>query len=230
MTEPIYVQIHDEIKESIDAGRWSAGDRIPSERELSLQFNVSRMTLRQSIILLVDEGYLERRIGSGTFVATQRFQESLDSAFSFTEMMDAVGKKASSQVINYKVGVPTGLEAEKLQISLDTSVIRMERVRYGDDEPIAFEVAIVPYELLVGVEEEVVTQSLYQALMSKGLIVNQASRTLTATSVNERVARLLDMKSGEPVLVLTQVTTDDQGSPFEFVRTQYAGSRYEFKM
>lgn len=230
MTEPIYVQIHDEIKEAIDAGRWSAGERIPSERELSLQFNVSRMTLRQSVILLVDEGYLERRIGSGTFVATKRVQENLDSASSFTEMMDAAGKKASSQVINYKIGLPTALEAEKLQIDLDTSVIRMERVRYGDDEPIAFEVAIVPKKLLLGIDEDEITQSLYQALMSNGLIVNKATRTLTAASVNERVARLLSMNSGDPVLVLTQITTDNQGIPFEFVRTQYVGNRYEIHM
>lgn len=230
MTEPIYVQIHDEIKEAIDAGRWSAGERIPSERELSIQFNVSRMTLRQSIMLLVDEGYLERRIGSGTFVATKRVQENLDSASSFTEMMDAAGKKASSQVINYKVGLPTALEAEKLEISTDTSVIRMERVRYGDDEPIAFEVAIVPQKLLVGIDEDEITKSLYQALISNGLIVNKAKRILTAAAVNERVARLLSMNSGDPVLVLTQVTTDDQGSPFEFVRTQYAGNRYEIQL
>ena len=68
MSSPIYIQIHNQIKQAIEAGRWAAGDRIPSERELASQFDVSRMTLRQAIQTLVDEGILERRVGAGTFV------------------------------------------------------------------------------------------------------------------------------------------------------------------
>ncbi|MDB1590562.1 GntR family transcriptional regulator, partial [Enterococcus faecalis] len=66
---PIYIQIHDKIKEDIEKGVWSIGDRLPSERELALKFDVSRMTLRQAIQTLADEGILERKIGSGTYVA-----------------------------------------------------------------------------------------------------------------------------------------------------------------
>ncbi len=72
---PIYIQIHNDIKRKIEADKWKIGDRIPSERELSTEFGVSRMTLRQAIQTLVDEGILERRVGSGTFVANQKVQE-----------------------------------------------------------------------------------------------------------------------------------------------------------
>ncbi len=75
MGSPVYIQIHNEIKKAIEAGKWSVGDRIPSERELAVQFNVSRMTLRQAIQTLVEEGILERFVGSGTFVANQKVQE-----------------------------------------------------------------------------------------------------------------------------------------------------------
>ena len=64
MSSPIYIQIHNEIKKAIEAGRWSVGERIPAERDLSEQFNVSRMTLRQAISTLVEEGILERKVGS----------------------------------------------------------------------------------------------------------------------------------------------------------------------
>ncbi|MCM0582111.1 GntR family transcriptional regulator [Weissella diestrammenae] len=230
MVAPIYIQIHDEIKEAIDAGRWVAGERIPSERELSEQFDVSRMTLRQAVMLLVDEGYLERRVGSGTYVATARVQENLDRTSSFTEMMAAAGKIASSQVISYKIGQPTPQEVDELQIDVTTSVLRMERVRSGDGEPIAFEVAVVPAHLVKGLPEETVTASLYHALTDQGLIVGQAKRILTAGLVQETVAPLLAMKVGEPVLVLTQLTLDSLAHPFEFVRTQYVASRFEFQL
>ena len=66
MGSPIYIQIHNKIKQEIEANRWAVGDRIPSERDLAVQFGVSRMTLRQAIQTLVEEGILERHIGSGT--------------------------------------------------------------------------------------------------------------------------------------------------------------------
>ena len=68
MGSPVYIQIHNQIKKDIEAGVWSVGDRIPSERELALEFNVSRMTLRQAVQTLVEEGILERQVGAGTFV------------------------------------------------------------------------------------------------------------------------------------------------------------------
>lgn len=73
---PVYIQIHDQIKANIENNTYKIGDRLPSERELSKQFGVSRMTLRQAIQTLADEGILERKIGSGTYVARQKVQKS----------------------------------------------------------------------------------------------------------------------------------------------------------
>ena len=72
---PAYIQIHDQIKSEIDQKIWKIGERLPSERDLAEKFQVSRMTLRQAITLLVEEGVLERRVGSGTFITSTRVQE-----------------------------------------------------------------------------------------------------------------------------------------------------------
>ena len=85
MGSPVYIQIHNQIKKDIEAGVWSVGDRIPSERELALEFNVSRMTLRQAVQTLVEEGILERQVGAGTFVARKKVQEKMTGVTSFTE-------------------------------------------------------------------------------------------------------------------------------------------------
>ena len=74
---PAYMKIHDQIKKDIDNHRWAIGERLPSERDLAEQFDVSRMTLRQAVSLLVEEGVLERRVGSGTFVSSTRVQEKM---------------------------------------------------------------------------------------------------------------------------------------------------------
>ena len=79
---PVYIQIHDQIKSEIEQGIWKIGDRLPSERELAVKFNVSRMTLRQAIQNLADEGILERKIGSGTYVARKKVQEKMTGATS----------------------------------------------------------------------------------------------------------------------------------------------------
>ena len=84
---PAYIRIHDQIKKEIDEGLWKIGDRLPSERDLAERFKVSRMTLRQAITLLVEEGILERRVGSGTYIASSRVQEKMRGTTSFTEIV-----------------------------------------------------------------------------------------------------------------------------------------------
>ena len=75
MGSPVYIQIHNQLRSNIEEGKWQVGQKIPAERELATEFGVSRMTLRQAIQTLVDEGVLERRVGSGTFVANRKFKK-----------------------------------------------------------------------------------------------------------------------------------------------------------
>ena len=138
---PAYIQIHDQIKAEIDQKIWKIGQRLPSERDLAEKFQVSRMTLRQAITLLVEEGVLERRVGSGTFVASTRVQEKMRGTTSFTEIMKAQGKVPSTQVISYKRTIPSLQEVDKLGIDKTETIVRMERVRYADVVPVVYEVA-----------------------------------------------------------------------------------------
>lgn len=131
MDVPVYIQIHNAIRADIEAGKWRVGDRIPSERDLAVTFKVSRMTLRQAIQTLVDEGILERRVGSGTYVANQKVQEKMSGVTSFTDLMQAQGKVPSSKTVSYHVAQPTSSEVEKLKLAPAEQVLRMERIRPG---------------------------------------------------------------------------------------------------
>lgn len=154
---PVYIQIHDQIKSEIEQGIWKIGDRLPSERELAVKFNVSRMTLRQAIQNLADEGILERKIGSGTYVAREKVQEKMSGATSFTEIMESQNRVPSSRTISYFLTSPSSSEMEKLKLEKDETILRMERIRYADDIPICFEVASIPQKIIADYSKSEIT-------------------------------------------------------------------------
>ncbi|KRL04902.1 GntR family transcriptional regulator [Liquorilactobacillus oeni] len=228
MASPIYIQIHNVIKRSIETGKWSVGDRIPSERQLAVDFGVSRMTLRQAVQTLVEEGILERHVGSGTYVARQKVQEKMSGVTSFTELTKAQGKVPSSKTLSYHVATPSLSEMEKLNLNENNYVLRMERIRYADKTPICFEIATIPEDLIKGFSKEEITSSLYRALEESGNAIGHAQQTVTAVSASEKIADYLEIKRGDAILRLRQITSLKGGRPFEYVRTQYAGERFEF--
>ncbi|KRM18281.1 UbiC transcription regulator-associated [Ligilactobacillus hayakitensis DSM 18933 = JCM 14209] len=228
MESPVYIQIHNHIKKDIESGRWKIGEKIPPERELSKAFGVSRMTLRQAIQTLVDEGILERKVGSGTFVARKKVQEKMIGITSFTEITESQGKTPTSKTVSYLVTTPSLSESEALSLSDQQKVLRMERIRYADKLPICFEVATVPYDLVSQFEKSEITSSLYKTLEKNGFEIGHAQQTVSAMLASERIADFLNLKKGEAILRLRQITELKDGQPFEYVRTQYAGERYEF--
>ncbi|MCH3922077.1 GntR family transcriptional regulator [Limosilactobacillus sp.] len=229
MGSPVYIKIHNQLRENIESGRWTVGQKIPAERELAASFDVSRMTLRQAIQALVDEGILERRVGSGTFVANRKVQEKMSGVTSFTEMMQAAGKRPSSRTISYHLTIPSQTEIEKLKLPAGAQVLRMERVRYGDDVPICFEIATIPAQLIENFSKEEVTSSFYRTLEKKAnLYPGHAVQMISATKATERIATYLQIKRGDALLRMSQLSYLQDGRPFEYVHTQYVGSRFEF--
>lgn len=225
---PVYIKIHDKIKADVEKGVWQVGDRLPSERELSLTFNVSRMTLRQAIQTLADEGILERKIGSGTYIASKKVQEKMTGTTSFTEIMLSQHKEPSSKTIAYYFTTPSSSEMEQLHLTEEEQILRMERIRFADEVPICFEVAAIPEKLINQFSKNEISLSFYQTLASHGYVVGHAEQTISATLASEKIADYLELKRGDAILRLRQISYFEDGTPFEYVRTQYAGSRFEF--
>jgi len=229
MKVPVYIQIHNEIRKEIESGKWTVGERIPSERQLSQDFDVSRMTLRQAIQTLVDEGILQRQVGSGTYVASSKVQEKMSGTTSFTEITESQGKEPSSKTVSYHVADPSMSEIKRLKLRNGDQVLRMERIRYADKQPICFEVTTIPIDIVNSLNKKDITSSLYKALEDKaGLKLGNATQTVSAMLASEKIANFLNVKRGSAILRLRQITTLDDDRPFEYVRSQYAGDRFEF--
>lgn len=229
MQEPMYIKIHNQIKRDIENKKYVVGQRIPAERQLALKFNVSRMTLRQAIKTLEDEGILERRLGSGTYVASQKVQEKMSGVMSFTDITRSNGQVPSSKLISYRVTKPSLSEKEKLNIKDTDNVLRMERVRSADGVPICYEVATIPYNLVEDFSKEEVSTSLYDTLKKKGgYEIGNVTENIGASVASENDARLLSVRKGEALVTRRQVTELSDGRPFEYVRASYVAERFEF--
>ena len=225
---PAYIRIHDAIKKEIEGGVWEIGQRLPSERDLADDYEVSRMTLRQAITLLVEEGILERRVGSGTYVASHRVQEKMRGTTSFTEIVRSQGKTPSSQLISYQRKPANETEIQQLQLKATDTVVRMERVRFADNVPLVFEVASIPEKLIQSFNQEDITEHFFQTLTDNGYEIGKSQQTIYAKNASERVANYLKVPKNHAVLALTQVSYFTDGRPFEYVHSQYVGDRFEF--
>ena len=186
------------------------------------------MTLRQAITLLVEEGILERRVGSGTYVASHRVQEKMRGTTSFTEIVRSQGKTPSSQVVSYQRKPANETEIQQLQLKPSDYVVRMERVRYADNVPLVFEVASIPEKLIREFKREDITEHFFQTLTDNGYEIGKSQQTIYAKNASERVANYLKVPKNHAVLALTQVSYFTDGRPFEYVHSQYVGDRFEF--
>jgi GntR family transcriptional regulator len=225
---PLYIKIHDDIRKWIDAGRWKVGERLPSERELSEIFGVSRMTLRQAVTQLVDEGILERRVGSGTYVASERVREKMRGTTSFSEIIKAQGKKPTSKVLSYVKVTANETERERLNLQEGEPIIRMERIRYADDVPIAFEVASIPYDIIKDFKKRDITSHFFDTLKNAGMDIGRSEQVISARVASKDIAKALNLKSGAAILSLTQTSYFSDETPFEYVLSSYAGDRFEY--
>lgn len=225
---PNYVKIHDSIKEQIEKGLWKIGERLPSERDLAENFAVSRMTARQAVTSLVDEGILERRVGSGTYVASRRVREKMRGTTSFTDIITAQGKTPSSEVLSYIKTAPNEVECEKLKISKDQLIIRMERIRYADQLPICFEVASVPYDLVKDFDKKSITSNFFKTLRENNYVIGRSEQVISAKKASTEISEYLKTRVGSAILGLTQISYLADGQAFEYVLSQYVGDRFEF--
>ncbi|AYG00096.1 GntR family transcriptional regulator [Lactococcus allomyrinae] len=225
---PNYIKIHDALKDEVEKNIWKIGQRLPSERDLAERFGVSRMTARQAVTALVDEGILDRRVGSGTYVASRRVREKMRGTTSFTEIIISQGKVPSTEVLSYIKTAPNEVECEKLNITKKDSIIRMERIRYADNIPICFEVASIPFNLVKNFDKKEITSNFFKTLEKHGHVISRSEQIVSAKKVSTEVSEYLKTRAGSAILGLTQVSYLADGTAFEYVLSQYVGDRFEF--
>jgi GntR family transcriptional regulator len=228
---PLYVQIKNYIIENIKNGVYKKGQRLPSERVLSIILGVSRMTTRQALLSLVQEGILESKPGKGTYVTRPIIYQQLGMLTSFSEEIHQRGGIPSTRVIS--VGKQSaGYEiARKLEVPVGTQVILLNRVRLADGNPVAIEASYLVSSLCPEILEkyDFSRESLYRVLREEyNLSLTWARQQFQARMPTLREQKLLEITSNSPVLVNDRVTFSVQDKPIEYVNSTYVGDQFMF--
>ena len=226
---PIYVQIEEEIKHKILLGEYQEGEAIPSERDLTEIFNVSRMTVRQAINNLVTSGLLYREKGRGTFVSSPKLEQSLNSLTSFTEDMLSRGYKPSSKILVFEKHIPSNEIAKDLLLDEGEEVYLVMRIRNADEIPMAIERTYIPVKLFPNLDEEKLDGSFYRLVeMDYGYKIGHAIQELEAALVKKEDRKYLQLKEKAVVLVMKRMSYLSDNRPFELVLSSYRADRYKF--
>ena len=222
---PRYLHLAWRLREAIQQGRIGAGASLPAERELASKLVLSRQTVRRALEILAAEGLLVVRHGSGS-VVSGRFVEPITELASFSDDMRNRGLEPGSVWLERVMGRPTPEEAFPLGLSLRDSVVRASRVRTANGEPIALEICVVS-AAVVGMTADF-GDSLYAAIRRQGHAPVRALQRVRAGIAGARLAALLKIAEGAPVMEMERQSYSAEGRPLEWTRSSYRGDRYDY--
>jgi len=231
-TVPLYIQLKEHLRLQIERGAYPPGTRLPSERELAKSYQVSRMTARQAIQLLVKDGFVSPRVGKGTYVRKPRIAQELRRLTSFSEDILQRGMTPSSRIVRATLAQADQEAAQHLKVSSRAEIILLSRVRLANDDPIALEVCHLNHRLCPGLldHHDLSRESLYQVLREEyGHHLTWADQLISARMPTEEERHALALDRQTPVLSLTRVTYIEHNQPIEYVCSVYRCDRFQLR-
>ncbi|HEX4320439.1 MAG TPA: GntR family transcriptional regulator [Acidobacteriaceae bacterium] len=228
--EPAYKRIQTAIRERIDSGELKPGDVVYSERELARIHGVSLMTARHALAGLAYEGIVERRHGAGTFVAPPQIH--FNKLLSYTEQMASLGLVPRSKIVSSGIVNQDQEIAAKLGLSPTCRLIKIERVRSTANEPVALEVCYLSAEEYQAVLDAPLDRtSLFGTLeRAYGIELAYADEEIDVTLADQRIAKLLNIPNGAPLLRIRQLIFSTKGRSTVYVTGLYRSGRHTLRI
>jgi GntR family transcriptional regulator len=227
---PAYIRIQGAILKRIEGGQLKPGDAVESERLLAKTYGVSLMTARHALVSLEREGMVERRRGSGTFVAPPKIH--FNKLMSFSEQLAGRSLPASSKVVYLKIVDDEHEIAARLALPSNSRLLKLERIRIGGDEPFALETCYLSADEFSGLSRGAVERgSLFSMLEREyGVEIAHADEEIDATLPDRTTARLLAIASEQPVLRIRQTIYSTKGKPTVYVLGLYRADRHMLRI
>jgi GntR family transcriptional regulator len=228
--EPAYRRIQSVIRQRIDSGELKPGDVVDSERELAKIHGVSLMTARHALADLGREGIVERRHGAGTFVAPP--QVHFNKLLSYTEQMASLGLATRSKIVSSGIVNRENEIAARLGLPPTSRLVRIERVRTAGDEPVALEICYLSAEEFHTLMDAPLDQaSLFKAIEREcGVELAYADEEIDATHADHRIAELLNIPRGTPLLRIRQLIFSTKGRATVYVMGLYRSGRHTLRI
>jgi GntR family transcriptional regulator len=225
---PYYRQLYELLRKNIDGGQWRPGDMLPSETEFIDRYQVSRITVRQALAMLVKDGLIYRRRGLGSFVAVPKIEQGLNRIISFSEDMRRRGFRAGTAILSSGL-MPAPQEiAQSLEIGTGEEIAFLERLRLADGEPMSLEVSHLIHRLCPGILEKNFAQSPLRDALERdyNLVLVHARQQIRAILAPEKLAQKLTVSVGAPLFYIERISFSQANSPVEYLQLYHRGDRY----
>lgn len=227
---PLYIQVKENLAKLITSGEWPPGIKLASERELTDQLGVSRVTVRNAIQALEEDGLVYRVHGKGTFVAKPKMEMNVHDLISFTSSMLRRGIQPSARVLEFS-RIPAGRKvADALEVELGHQVYRVRRLRLANNLPLVIELSFFPRDLCSRLEEvDLAAASIYHVLYEEmGIQCKKVHQSLEAAAATEEEAEILAVEPGFPLMLVERLSYNADGRVVEFAKDLYRGDCSRF--
>lgn len=230
MLKPRYMQIADLLTEQIKNGILTPGAMMPTESTLQATYDVSRVTIRKAMKVLVDNDLLYRVRGSGSYVKAPKAQHNAFQLMGFIEEVSAQGKTPSSKVIAFETSPCSHIIASKLNVEEGTLIYEIQRLRLIDGEPEILECTYLPVAMFTDLSIEVMQTSKYDYIeRHKGMQIAKSRQCVWPDSTSISLADLLNTKENTPILRVESVSELVDGTPFEYTVNYFRLYQYSFE-
>lgn len=235
---PLYSQLKDRIISAINNDELKYGEKIPTEIEIMEQYNVSRITVRRAIEELVEEGYLIKKQGKGTFVIKNKIERKLTYSYkntqpiSFTKELELNNIIPSAQVIDLKIIDPIEEFNKMLNINLNDKLIYMKRLRLANNIPTAIEINYFSYTYFEELLNKNLTGSLYKILEEDFKVFpnKNLKLELEVVKANDEQSKLLNIPISKPLFLFFGITADNNNNPIHIAKRYLIASKYKFSL
>ena len=218
---PIYYQLKQDFLANISSGKWQRGHCIDSERELSEYYGVSRMTIRQALGELVQEGILYKEKGKGTFVSEEKLKQK--DIMSFSEIISKAGLTLETKVLEFtSVNTPDNLKG----IFSCEQLYKIDRLRIVDGEPVAKELVYVPVTYLADVKHQELKGSLFLLLEKRGHTIAFSEASIQAVMIDDDLKELFKVEKEVPLLKTVNVVMEKESQVLFYEESIYRSDKY----
>jgi GntR family transcriptional regulator len=222
----LHIQLSNMIRSTIISNQLKEYDALPTELFLSEHFKVGRSTVRKALDILIEEGYVTRVQGKGTFVAKGKMERKVEQIYSFSKEIKASGLTPSSHLISITLDYPDDFIKSILTVKEDEKVYCIKRLRLANEEPLLIETTYVPFSFIGVLSNKALeTGSLYDMLDDAGIEPYSAVESYEAVILKPSVAELLKCKRNSPGFRIERRTTIKAGDTYEYTRSYMRGDR-----
>jgi GntR family transcriptional regulator len=230
--QPLYVQIKELLRGRILDGSYQPHQQLPSEAEMIAAFDVSRITVRQALGDLENEGLIFKLHGKGTFVSKPKAFQDLGRLQGFGEAMRQMGYETYSRVVSIRNVVPSAQVREQLKLGKRAGVTELRRLRFLNRAPISFDVSYLPTALGQKLaKEDLATRDVFVILENDyGLSLGHADLQIGSALADEHLGAQLQVQEGSPVLFIERTTHDAEGRPIDYEHLFYRGDAFQYRV